>query len=372
MAERSRPWDGIVTGDAGPYSFDQWTDIFKTLLAPTIAREGVLQGQLNEFLLSSVAATPVSVASGRALVNGIWYESDAATSVAIPTPAANPRVDRIVARAGWVAQTVRITRVAGAEAASPVPPALVQIDGTTWDLPLWQVHATTGAVLTFFRDERSLIGQYEPGASSDTLSILESEMYLGPLIISASQAGIPWSVQIVGSYALDPLTQFAGGGIGFRANAGVTGHLAYFSSLHRPDLGNNHTVIFARNPGSDADLDRMIGFSGSLNDVTPTNGVMFRSVGAGNWFAVTRLAGVETVTDTGQALDSTWRKFEIKQHENDVVTFLIDGVVVATHQTDIPVTSMHFLSAVVDNGTNPADITYMQVGRMKTSALRPT
>ncbi len=64
--------------------------------------------------------------------------------------------------------------------------------------------------------------------------------------------------------------------------------------------------------------------------------MFFRSNGTGNWFAVCRAGGVETTVDTGQALDNVWREFAMRQHSTDVVTFLIDDVVVATIQTNIP------------------------------------
>lgn len=373
MTERSRPWSGIVTGDAGPYSDDQWSDVWKQF-APTIASQGVLWNQLNIFDLSSVAATPVSVASGRALVNGIWYESDAAVSIAIPTPAVNPRVDRIVARADWALQTVRITRVAGAEAASPVPPALVQVDGTTWDLPLWQVHATTGAVLTFFRDERSFIGQYEPSQPTDEYVYLSNEMFMGSNTITASETFNNWAIEIVGSYQVQALA-FGGGAARLTASGAGAGHVAFFSVAHRPDDINAHTIFRAKNPNTDANLDRLLGYTSLLSDVTPTNGYFFRSVGTGNWFAVCRAAGVETVVDTSQALDDVWRKFEMRQHGTDVVTFLIDDVVVATIQTDVPGSvDLNLASLITDSGTNPADVSYMDTDRIRMAGtvVRPS
>ena len=149
MSESSRPWSGIVTGDSGPYSDDQWSDIFATFLAHIVASQGVWEGQLNE-LVASGAVTPVAINTGPALVDGVWYESDASEDVAIPSPAVNPRVDRIVLRKDWALQTVRLTRLAGAESALQVPPApaLVQNDGVTWDLPLWQIHITVAGVIT--------------------------------------------------------------------------------------------------------------------------------------------------------------------------------------------------------------------------------
>ncbi len=373
MAERSRPWSGIVTGDAGPYSDDQWTDVWRSLLAPIIARQGVFQEQLNEFDLSSVAADPVSVASGRAMVNGIWYESDAATSVTIPTPAANPRVDRIVARADWVLQTVRITRIAGAEAASPVPPALVQVDGTTWDLPLWQVHATTGGVLTFFADDRIFIGQYEPAASSDDHWFLEDEMFFGQQgAYAASENFKDFRLTIAGSYDATPSTVFGTGVLNLAANGAGTGFVSYTTGLMDPEVTNNRSVIMARNPNSDANLDRLIGYASLVGDVTPTDGVMFRAVGAGNWFAVCREGGVEFTVDTTLAPDATNRKFEIRQVIDEAVVFLIDDVVRAQINTNVnSLGAMAFGVQIVDSGVNPVDQIYMQADRIKATGTRP-
>lgn len=119
------------------------------------ATEGVLYGVGNNLAVTG-ASSPVAVNTGSALVYGIWYENDASVNVTIPTPASNPRIDRVVLRASWSAQTVRITRIAGTEAASPTAPALTQVANTTWDIPLYQVRITTGGVITL-TDERTYI-----------------------------------------------------------------------------------------------------------------------------------------------------------------------------------------------------------------------
>lgn len=154
MTERSRPWGGTVTGDAGPYSDDQWHNTWRSIIGSQDANEGVFQDQLNELAVSGTA-TPVSVASGRSLVRGGWYESDAAVTVAIPTPSVSTRIDRIVLRKSWTAQTIRIARVAGVEGAGA--PALTQSNGVTWEIPLAQASITTGGVITV-TDERTFIG----------------------------------------------------------------------------------------------------------------------------------------------------------------------------------------------------------------------
>lgn len=366
MTERSRPWSGTVTGDAGPYSDDQWTDVWKQW-APVIASQGVFQDQLNVLDLSSVAATPVSVASGRALVNGIWYESDAAESIAIPTPGANPRVDRIVLRADWALQTVRLTRIAGAEAASPVPPAITQVDGTTWDLPLWQVRATTGGVLTFFRDERAFIGQYVPVGITDQRVYFESEFYLPEVAMGDLERFDNWLIEVVGTSELNSLNLagFGAGAATFRYQGAALGSVSIRNLNHRPEAIDAHLIMRAKQPNTDANLDRVMGFqSDATITLTPTDGVFFRAAAAANWFAVTRAGGVETVVDTGQALDDVFRKFEIRQHSTDVVTFLIDDAVVATNQGDIPSVIQNLRLGILGGAVAPAAADYLDLDRV--------
>lgn len=157
--ETSAPWDGVSVGDATIAPFDagsEWASYWRSLstadAVPTNLG-GVIAGALNELAVSGTA-TPVSVASGRALAYGTRYESSAIVTVAIPTPGAATRIDRIVLRKDWAAQTVRITRIAGAEGGGA--PSLVQIAGTTWDTPLAQASITTGAVITV-TDQRQFL-----------------------------------------------------------------------------------------------------------------------------------------------------------------------------------------------------------------------
>lgn len=153
MAETSRPWTGQILGDAGPYTFDHWAEVWRTMLQ-TGSDDGVFDGLLNELEVTGVVS-PVSIDTGYALNHGTWYGNDAAVTVAIPTPAGATRIDRIVLRKSWAAQTVRITRVAGTEGGGA--PSLTQVDGTTWDIPLAQVSITTLAAITVTDDRDFLL-----------------------------------------------------------------------------------------------------------------------------------------------------------------------------------------------------------------------
>lgn len=147
MTETSRPWGGTTVGDAtlAPYTADAWTDMWRKLFLTDRTTQGVIKGYGNELAVTG-SASPVAVNTGAAVVDGNFYENDASLNVAIPTPAGSTRIDRIVLRKGFSAQTVRITRIAGVEGGGA--PAVVQIDGTTWDVPLYQVSITTGGVIT--------------------------------------------------------------------------------------------------------------------------------------------------------------------------------------------------------------------------------
>ncbi len=376
MTERSRPWTGIVTGDSGPYSDEQWSDVWAGVFGPVVAREGVFAAQadiLTPLNLSSVAATPVSIAPGQAIVDGTWYENTTSVSKAISTPAVNPRVDRILLRKDSVLQTVRIEVKEGAEAASPVPPPLTQTVDVTWELPLWQIHVTTGAVITFFRDERSFIDQYTPVGITDEQVYLENEFFLPNLAMVDGDHIKEFSVFIQSSTTVNNVPGFGGGAARLRVTAlNATNICDIRSREHRPDLIDGHLIMRSKQPATHAELDRILGFTDTPS-LTPTDGVFFRADGTGNWFAVCRSGGVDagSVQDTGQALDDVWRKFETRQHGTDVVTFLIDDVVVATHQVNIPTAGLMLRSSIFDSGAGTAAVDdYLDLDLMKLSGPR--
>lgn len=142
-----------MTGDAilSPYSSDLWHRLWQTMFSRA-DNEGVLNEIDDELVVAGVAGG-VSVATGKALVDGSLYESDAAVSLTIPTPVTDPRIDRIVVQKDWSTKTIRVARVAGTENASPTAPALTQTDLTIWEIPLAQALITTAGVITV-TDER--------------------------------------------------------------------------------------------------------------------------------------------------------------------------------------------------------------------------
>ena len=156
MAERSQVWTTNGTGDgtSGGYSAANWVQMTRQMFITNPAAEGVLYGIGNN-LAATGTSSPVAVNTGSALVYGIWYENDASVNVTIPTPSSATRIDRIVLRASWSAQTVRITRIAGTEGSGSAP-SMTQTANTTWDIPLANVSITTGGVCTV-TDQRTYV-----------------------------------------------------------------------------------------------------------------------------------------------------------------------------------------------------------------------
>lgn len=150
MVEESRPWPGTVVGDAGPYTDDDWDDIWEALFGSGTTgsgREdkGVIRNFLNELEVTGVA-TPVQVDTGSALVHGKYYRNTTPVNVNVPIPTVAVRIDMIVLRSNWIAQTTRIYRIAGVEGGGE--PALVQNDGVTWDIPLARLDVNLAGVIT--------------------------------------------------------------------------------------------------------------------------------------------------------------------------------------------------------------------------------
>jgi len=149
---------------AGGYTQARFTEMLEAWWIGDNTTEGILKGHLNNLAVSAVGGTasPVTIATGAAMVKGFFYVNDAAGTKNIPTPAAATRVDRIVLRADYGSQVVRFQRVAGTEGAGT--PALTQVANTTWEIPLAAVTVTTGGVVTV-TNQRSFLN---PSIQVDT------------------------------------------------------------------------------------------------------------------------------------------------------------------------------------------------------------
>lgn len=238
MGETSRFWTGTTIGDAGPYSAAQERELW--LYVAGFAGGGASRNN-NAVLLGSgdgvnapLAVLPDSPASanvrlaiGSALVLGGYYVNDTIkTPIAIAANASgNARIDTLVLRVDYVAQTIRLNVKQGTPAASPVRPALTQSAGVLWEVPLADVAVANGFT-TLAAAQITNYPQYANMgavlAHDDVLNTTGSEHKTGDVVI--------WDTGVAGPAAKKTTTgndaKVAGVWLGLTANNGI-GRLLY-------------------------------------------------------------------------------------------------------------------------------------------------
>lgn len=170
MAEDSYLWTTGGAGDgSATFTRADWSEILR-ILGACLDDEGVAPAYLNALAPSTTGANNCRIATGGALVDGKPYSNSANVDVTIASAVGggNTRIDRVVLRADWTAQTVRITRIAGTDAASPTAPAITQTPGTTYDIKLCQCLVNTAGTVTI-TDERVFA---KPGTDTITTAAI--------------------------------------------------------------------------------------------------------------------------------------------------------------------------------------------------------
>lgn len=154
MTEYGLPFDGIQLGDAtnAPYSAAEWARVWKLMFGAgsSFPNYGVFAGsgdgshQPLEVRATSVLSSNVEVQIGAALIDGRFYETTATVTLAIGSNSSgNARIDTVILRLDYAAQTVRLAVKQGTPAASPARPSLQQ-DTTFWEIPLADIAVANG------------------------------------------------------------------------------------------------------------------------------------------------------------------------------------------------------------------------------------
>lgn len=155
MTQSSIFWPTSGVGDgASQYTDAQLFAWLRRTLVRTIASEGVHAGYANELAVTGVGS-PLAIDIGAALVDGIPYENTASVAQVVPTPSVGTTGHRVVLRANWAAQTVRVALISSTDGVAAIP-AMTQTPGTTYDIPLATLTITTGGVITV-TDARSYL-----------------------------------------------------------------------------------------------------------------------------------------------------------------------------------------------------------------------
>ncbi len=160
MTERSMFWsDGI--GDGGPYSEDQLRLLYDALAGAEDANRGVLVSQGNELDPSSTGNNNIRMATGRAVVDGTLYENDAILDIVTLSPVTGTTGRRLILLKSWPSRVVRAGIISSADGVGAIP-ALVQVDGSAWMIPIASFTITTGGVIGALTDEREFGGAGQP------------------------------------------------------------------------------------------------------------------------------------------------------------------------------------------------------------------
>lgn len=153
MTEKSYYWDGTTTGDAtySPYSEDEVSDHWRKLFQSDRTIQSALAGYEGELEVTNPSGQTIRVATGAALVDGKFYETDAAVDLAGATPGGgDTNYYRVVLRKVWSLQTVRLillSNLAGADY-----PAVTQTDGTTWEVSIARATINDAGTVTIIDD----------------------------------------------------------------------------------------------------------------------------------------------------------------------------------------------------------------------------
>jgi len=183
MAQRSRFWDGTTIGDATVAPYDAGTEFSEVMTAVAgLTSDPNKGGVVSTISVSMFTATTLRIGAFEALVYGAWYQNDANIDITVPTPAAATRIDTVVLRKNWAAQTVRVFVINGTEGGSA--PALVQTPGVTWDVPIATLSTTTGGVTTITPNSARADFWYRtaPGIiKTDNSAIIQTPFQVNPL-----------------------------------------------------------------------------------------------------------------------------------------------------------------------------------------------
>lgn len=129
---------------------------------------------------------------------------------------------------------------------------------------------------------------------------------------------------------------------------------------------NWRQVWRAKGLQSDVNIAILLGFyndqgskpSGTFpfSSVNPSYAV-FRKDGTGNWFAQIHNGTTPSSTDTGIVSDQLYHTFEIRSNPSAPnIEFLIDGAVVATFTTNLPIGNLASFAGVMTGTTTTKDI----------------
>lgn len=261
MTQYGLPFDGILTGDASvaPYSATEWARQWQLRhgVGSVFPNYGVFKGTGGTSYdpLSVQATNPVSanveIQIGAALVNGRFYESTAAELLPVSANASgNPRIDTVILRIDYVAQTTRLVIKQGTPAASPVAPTLQQ-DATYWEMPLANIAVANGfstLAQTTITDRRRSVQASPSGWQpyAYPLTYIVNGNYDAATTTFGLNQGVVVPVVIPANMLIESVTvRHIGANAGYILNWGL-----YYQDVNEGNTAENTLRLIARGSGT--------------------------------------------------------------------------------------------------------------------------
>lgn len=383
MTERSFIWDSGGGGDASPHSEANTALLFGALVGDRLisANKGVIRGVLNGLVPSSPGAGQVRIASGAAISDGHPYISDANVDFTPTTPSVGTTGHRIVLRASWSAQTVRLTDISSADGTATIP-AMTQTPGTTYDIPICSFTKSTAGVIASLADNREfagstpdlfdLVSQAITNAATGTWKGLfwapghgiggDSSYVTGVLGLKYGSSGAP-QTSISGALA------DAGKAMGELRTSGALNDdsmlYTHWGLDPQTDSFEMAVVCYLNN---DANRNFFFGLSASNHPGDTNDRIGFRVFNNGNIIAFTDTGSAESTFDYGaggSASPGTLYALKIVGTAG-VITFYVNGTAVFSTSSNVPSTAVYAVFGVRST-TAAQDVLAFRdlIGRMK-------
>lgn len=195
MTQDSLFHSGQQRGDARAYSASEFHNV---MTLTHLGREGfvVTSGSSDVLQVSYNAGQVLDVQDGSAFIAGVYYNNSAATTVTLEDNGTiYTRIDRVVVRVDWSAQTARIVAKRGTASAYPEPPELVQEAGTLYELPLALVFVTpsfAGFGDEYIIDERPFSLVPDLSYHQGTKNVMYNSEFLSPELTGTTYGLTNW------------------------------------------------------------------------------------------------------------------------------------------------------------------------------------
>ncbi len=135
MTESSILWGGIIIGDHGPYTAEEFSAFISAIYQENKATQGPIYGYLGGLEVTNIGGLTVRMASGKAIVDGCGYSNTANLDFVTTAPGAGSNYYTLVLQKDYTARTIRAVMLGPSSTAYPT----VTQDASVWEIELAQI-----------------------------------------------------------------------------------------------------------------------------------------------------------------------------------------------------------------------------------------